>query len=769
LAARGSDQVPGQGLVMNILSELKRRNVFKVAAAYIIVGWLILQVSDTLVPALHLPEWFHSGVAFILIIGFPLALVFAWAFEMTPEGLKREKDVDPARSMASATGHKLNHVILSVLILALGYMIFDKFVLDPKRDAARLDAAISAEQQTQRDTTAVPEDRLPDRKSIAVIPFQNRSANEENAAFFSDGVHDELLTNLSKIEELKVISRTSVLSYRDTTKNMRQIGEELGVATILEGGVQRAGNTVRINIQLIDATTDEHLWAEVYDRQLTAENIFAIQSEIAHAIAKALEATLSPREHELLSAAPTASLAAYDSFLMASQLINNGNWQSLRDAQSYLKNAIELDPEFVQAHVLLAKTHFDLVNTGAVTLQEVSEPWQKSMQTALSLDPENATAIAVQALYLWSHEMGGVEEAFEKARQLEPHNAEIITAYAVYLSKTFQPDRAVALYEMAIELDPVSINVLLGLARNHMVREEFDQALEMFARIRRVDPTSVTGYGPVTEVFIRTGDVAQAQEWLSRAVAIDPEDSDISNFIAMLYMDLGDYDLARTWLRWIEQNQNLNPLNLSNWAMLNIYEGQLDTAVEYVHRAIKGQMQDRWGSDAAMVRTLLTWALDGDQAADALRLVRQTHPELFNHPPQVNAGNILQAIDTAQLLQNEGLDDDARTLLQAAIAAYEKPYAVTAMWLVPAKAYALALLGEKQAALKELRLQADKGWRIHWRWSTELNPNFTSLRDEPEFHAIIESLRNDMAQQYQHLIARASNGEIQLQPGISSP
>jgi TolB-like protein/Tfp pilus assembly protein PilF len=742
--------------------------VFRVAAAYIIVGWLLLQVSDTLVPALHLPEWFHSGVAFILIIGFPLAMIFAWAFEMTPEGLKKERDVDRTKSITNVTGTKLNHTIIFLLVLAVAYLAFDKFVLDPKRDAAKLDAVISEKQQDSKDIQPAPENELLNRKSIAVIPFQNRSANEENAAFFSDGVHDELLTNLSKIEELKVISRTSVMGYRNTTKNMRQIGEELGVVHILEGGVQRAGDTVRINIQLIDATTDEHLWAEVYDRQLTAENIFAIQSEIAHAIAGALEATLSPREHELLSATPTASLAAYDNLLMASQLRNIGNWQSLRDAQTYLKKAIELDPGFVQAHVLLAKTYFDLFNTGAVRLREISDPWQKSIQTALSLDPDNAGAIAVQALYLWRHDLEGAEEAFERARQLEPHNAEIITAYAVYLSRTFQPGRALALYQMAIELDPVSVPVLLGLARNHMVREEFDLALETFARIRQVIPTSVTGYGPVTEVYIRTGDIAQALEWLGRAVAIDPDDSDLSNFIVMLYMDFGDYERARTWLNWIEQHQNLNPLTLSNWAMLNIHEGQIGTAVEYAHQAINVQMQDRWGSDAAMVRTLLVWALDQGRTADVLELVRQAHPELFDQPPVVNGGNILQAIDAAQLLQNEGFDNDARTLLQTVITAYEKPYALTAMWLVPAKAYALALLGQKQAAIDELRRQVNKGWRFHWRWGTELNPSFAMLRDEPEFQAIVKSLRDDMAKQYQHLKAQESSGDFQLPPEVSS-
>ena len=283
---------------MSFFAELKRRNVFKVAAAYIIVGWLIMQAGEVMSPALHLPEWVNSTLAFFLILGFPVALVFAWAFEMTPDGLKKEKEVDRSQSITPVTGQKLNQTIIALMAVALTYFAYDKFIATPQSSQKLAQAPDKSETIVMVDGSQF---QKPNKKSIAVIPFQNRSANEENAEFFSDGVHDELLTNLSKIGDLKVISRTSVMSYRDTTKNIQQIATELGVANILEGGVQRAGDTVRINVQLIDAASDEHIWAEIYDRQLSAENIFAIQTEIARAIANALEATLSPREQELLA------------------------------------------------------------------------------------------------------------------------------------------------------------------------------------------------------------------------------------------------------------------------------------------------------------------------------------------------------------------------------------------------------------------------------------------------------------------------------------
>lgn len=688
-------------------------------------------------------------------------MIFAWAYEITPEGLRKEKEVDKLQSIAQTTGQKLNFTIIALLATVLAYFAWDKFVANPESD---INVAQTVPAIEETDVAGLPGARKSDKKSIAVIPFQNRSANEENAAFFSDGVHDELLTNLSRIKELKVISRTSVMSYRDTTKNLRQIGEELGVATVLEGGVQRAGDTVRINVQLIDTATDEHLWAEIYDRQLTAENVFAIQTEIARAIAKELEATLSPGEQILIATTPTTSLEAYDNLLVARQLMNRGNWQSLRDAQTYLEKAIVLDPEFVQAHVLLARTYFDLLDTGAMTLQEVSTPWHQSIQSALSLNPDHAGAIAVQALYLWRHDMEGVEEAFEKARQLEPYNAEIMTMYGLYLRKTFQPDRALPLLEMARELDPVSIEVLFGLARIRLARWEMDKALEMFARIRQVDPSSVNGFGYVSAIHMKTGDLVKGSGWLFKAMAADPEDSDISHFVVMIYLSLGDYDSARKWLRWIENNQNSNPLFLSNMAMLNIHESHPDLAIKYAHEAIDSQMLNRHGSDAVIVRTLLVWALEQGQTGNAVKVIKQAHPELFDTIPFVDADNVSQAIDTAQLLQHENRDDEAKVLLQTAIAVYDKPYVVADSWLAPGKAQALALLGEKQAALKELRFQVDRGWRFLWRWNSELNPNFESLKEEPEFQAIIEFLRTDMTRQLESMRALELAGEIPSPP-----
>ena len=275
---------------MSLFEELKRRNVFRVGIAYAVAAWVLLQMFDVIGDILELPEWGGKMILAMLVIGFFLALILAWAFEMTPEGLKRESEVDRSQSITRVTGRKLDRAIIGVLVIALVYFVADKFFIGGPEAVVETTApaVVVAEEPVSPPPASAGHI---DDKSIAVLPFAHRSPNPDDQ-YFTDGIHDDLLTQLAKQDAFKVISRTSVMEYRDTTKNMKQIGEELGVRHILEGGVQRSGNRVRINVQLIDTFTDEHLWAETYDRELTTDNLFDIQSEITTAIAEALHATL---------------------------------------------------------------------------------------------------------------------------------------------------------------------------------------------------------------------------------------------------------------------------------------------------------------------------------------------------------------------------------------------------------------------------------------------------------------------------------------------
>src|ERR1044071_2026879 len=293
---------------LSFFAELKRRNVVRAAGLYLVGAWLLTQVASTVLPMFGAPGWLPRSIVVLLAIGFVPALIFSWVFELTPEGLKREQEVAPEQTITPQTGRRMDRTIIVVLVLALGYFAFDKFVLTRRREAGLVSSAAPNEPRS-----------IINAKSIAVLPFENLSSDKENA-YFTDGVQDEILTDLSRIGDLKVISRTSVMQYKTgAQRNLREIAQQLGVAHLLERSVQRAGNKVRVNAQLIDARTDAHEWADNYDRPI--DDVFAIQSEIAKAIADQLQAKLSPNEKSAIEQAPTRDVAAFDLYSRARNLI----------------------------------------------------------------------------------------------------------------------------------------------------------------------------------------------------------------------------------------------------------------------------------------------------------------------------------------------------------------------------------------------------------------------------------------------------------------
>jgi TolB-like protein/Tfp pilus assembly protein PilF len=345
---------------LSFFKELKRRNVFKVGIAYAVTTWVLLQLTDVVAGIMVLPDWAPKLILLMLVIGFVPALILAWAFELTPEGIKLESEVVRTRSITPKTGRKLDYIIIVSLGLSLGYFIWESRFEQKTAEYESAVATAAIEEPITGEVTApdIPLDPDIDKNSIAVLPFANRSSDAEDM-YFTDGIHDDLLTQLSKVDAFSVISRTSVMEYRDTTKNLRQIARELSVANVMEGSVQRAGDRVRINVQLIDAYTDEHLWADIYDRELTTGNLFDIQFEIAQAIAEALKATLTDSELASVADVPTDNVEAYDLYLQARQFSQNETMHGKQTAIELLKKSLELDAQFKFARISLARAHLD--------------------------------------------------------------------------------------------------------------------------------------------------------------------------------------------------------------------------------------------------------------------------------------------------------------------------------------------------------------------------------------------------------------------------
>src|SRR2546425_6274897 len=312
----------------NFFAELKRRNVYKVAIAYAVVAWLLIQAASIFLPAFNAPQWAMQIVILILVVGFPIALVFSWAFEITPEGIKRESEVQADESITHHTGRKIVALTIVLAVIAAGLFVFQ--LIRARSTSSLLTNAASIT-----------------NKSIAVLPFDNLSGDPQNA-YFSEGVQDEILTRLAKIAELKVISRTSTQRFKSAPNDLRQIAQQLGVANILEGSVQKANDQVRVNVQLINALTDAHLWADTYDRKLT--DIFAVESEIAKAVADVLQAKLTGSEQHVIAARPTANTEAHQLYLKGRFFWNKRTGNDLKKSIDYFQQAIAADPNYALAY-----------------------------------------------------------------------------------------------------------------------------------------------------------------------------------------------------------------------------------------------------------------------------------------------------------------------------------------------------------------------------------------------------------------------------------
>jgi len=443
---------------LSFLDELKRRNVFKVAIAYIIIAWLLMQIGDTLGPALLLPGWVNSALAFFLILGFPLALFFAWAFELTPEGLKKDREVDRSESITHTTSRKLNFTIIGLLVLALGYFAYHRFTL-----SAEHEVALSEAKKEAVDTKAG--DSAKSDKSIVVLAFVNMS-NDPDQEYFSDGISEELLNLLSKNPDLRVISRTSAFYFKGKNATIADIASELDVTFVLEGSVRKAGNQVRITAQLIEARTDTHLWSETYDREL--KNIFAVQDEISTAIVVALKDKLGLQIEAVPHAIGMANTEAYDAFLRGRHLLMKRTGNSIKGSVQEFEKAVKLYPDYALAHAELAIANLLLTREsggyGNLSSNEVLVRAEPHAQRALELAPSLAEVQAATGFVL--KRQGKLEEAlthYRRAIEINPSYSDAYTWMGWILFRELGDYvEGSAVREQALRVDPLSKPAILN-------------------------------------------------------------------------------------------------------------------------------------------------------------------------------------------------------------------------------------------------------------------------------------------------------------------
>ncbi len=539
---------------MSFFTELKRRNVIRVAIAYVVVAWLIMQFADVVLGNIEAPRWVFQVIMLVLAIGLPLVLIFAWAFEMTPEGLKKEKDIDRSQSIAPQTGKKLNNTILVLLALAVAYLLYDKFSASAKTGTEHFSQQTSGQTTDANEKSALsPVEAIAQagneatqtisRQSIAVLPFDNRSP-DANDAYFAEGIHDDLLTNLSRIGALKVISRTSVTQYKGTEKTIPQIAAELGVATIMEGAVQRSGNQVRINVQLIDAQTDEHLWAEIFDRELTAQNLFAIQSEISQAIASALEATLTSDEQQQVNTVPTQNLLAYEAYLRGKQLLATRNAADFEQALTEFETAVKLDPQFALAWVGKADTLLMLPVYSTRPDKESNEQARVAVNRALAINDSIGEAYASLANILNHQDEWPLSEAaFKKSIELSPNYATAWHWYSNALGKfPMRIDETIEMALKANELDPNSAIISSNLASKYSMKGLYSMAERQLRKVLELNPAFAAAYATLGGIYAYDlGQFAKAIPYFEKADDLAPDDIWQKTNLLDIYLEIGDF------------------------------------------------------------------------------------------------------------------------------------------------------------------------------------------------------------------------------------
>jgi len=552
----------------SIFEELKRRNVFRVGIAYVVTAWLLLQIADIVLDAITAPDWVMKVFMLMLALGFPLSVIFAWAFELTPEGLKKEQDVERDQSITNITRRKLDYIIIAMLILAVGYFLWEKYAGDSDPMAARSDIAAAQTKPPESENTGATPSGLPGDPSIAVLPFLNLSSDPEQE-FFSDGISEELLNVLAKYPGLRVAARTSSFQFKGQNQDVSEIARQLKVNHILEGSVRKAGSRLRITAQLIDARTGFHLWSEAYDRELN--DIFLIQDEISAAIGDALRSKLALDGSPTAPRVPeSANTAAYEAFLQGRHLINQRGGRNIERGVEHLERSVRLDPDFAPGHAWLAIGYALLLNSpssyGDLTLDEVRERAIPEYEKALALDPLLAEGYGAMALVASnSNDLLASMEYTKKALELNPIYVDAMNWRQIAAGQAAEYEESINIIARIIEVDPLSIVGRLNYAQLFRITNP-ERAREFSLDL--IEQNSWAGYSSMGNIEMwPSGNLSQSLEWFLNAYEIDPEDEFSNQYIMSILSWVGLFDEARRI-----SDENLHLVDAS--------EGRLEDAIE---------------------------------------------------------------------------------------------------------------------------------------------------------------------------------------------
>jgi TolB-like protein/Tfp pilus assembly protein PilF len=676
--------------LMKFWSEFRRRNVLRMAALYLVTAWLILQVTEVLAGLVDIPGWVGPVVLAMLVIGLPIVLVISWFFEISDSGFTRDHGDVEATPAGRLTGRRLDFIIISILAAAL--VVFATLTWWP----------------------AAPAD-----KSIAVMAFDNMS-DDPAQEYFSDGISEEILGMLAQSPGLHVISRSSSFSFKGKSLDLPTIARQLNVAHVLEGSVRKSGNQVRISAQLIEAHTDSHLWSKTYERELTAANVFEIQTQIANSIAHALNAVLETGVETGARRAPTRSLQALEAYLLGKQQMTLRSRRSLTKAAEYFGEALDMDQEYAVAWLGLADANLLLNYYGHIGLDDALRIAEPAVEKALELDDRLGAAHASLGLIRsLKGDVEGAESALSRAVAMDPNDAKAYHWYGDLLIYGFgDPGAAIPMLQQARLLDPLSPVIVVTLGEAYSTAGNLAEGLRLYRKALEIDPEFLTSFRLLGMAYLSLGDYEQAEYWLDEGVRRGPDEFSLLSGKAFLYRALQD-----------EEDAVMSARRLQAMAP---------------------------GNNVSLV-TLVSFGRD----QEAIDMGEADWPELScQNEPQVLRSNVFQAMNLSLAYERTGRGDCSRALLDAILALMEeRDLNPRAFGFLDAEIYARQ--GKIEQALATLRASVESGMRAQWMIQVEQSPHMNKLREHPEFHTLRDIVEEDLARQLAAVRDMEAQGEIE--------
>jgi TolB-like protein/Tfp pilus assembly protein PilF len=718
---------------LSLFSELKRRNVFRVAAAYTVTAWLLIQVVATIFPAFGFADSAIRIVTIILAIGLIPTLIISWAFEFTPEGLKKETDIVASQSVTLHTGKNLDRMIMVVLAMAIGYFALDKFVLDPARDETRIE---HARQEARKDALT---ESAGDR-SVAVLPFVNMSSDTEQE-YFADGMTEEILNMLTKVPGLRVTARTSSFFFKGKDIPVKSIAETLNVRHILEGSVRKSGNRVRITAQLIDARSDAHLWSETYDRELT--DIFQIQDEVSTAIASMLVESFVSLDVNPVSR--TNSVAAFEAYRTGRLRWWRRSPDELHRAIELFEKAIEYDPGFAPAYAAIADSWLLLVLYGDVHFLNGLEAAEPMIDRALSIDHESVEAIAARGLSRFiTGDNDAAEAALNSAISLDGDYVPARVWMSALLGNLGRiPEQGRVLQE-ALAMDPLNQILTINYAVNLQIRGEYSSANNTLESLFRLQPGSAIILSTLAELASTRGDLVGAWKYAKRAHDADPTSAATIATFARAWHALGEFGEAESVLLAGIEKVTGNVELKNQYIKLMLSTQREEEAEKMIYRlfgrdvsGLPAKIQRLSHFSLGLLASLKSdWVTMRDELEQAIDPVES---QMFDNDQVF----ILSTV--AVLHRGMGNDELAEQRLQTAerVVGHARINGVDDGEFYYTISCLFALRGEKERALQALQQAYDKGW--HQISLLKKDGRLASLRDEEVFQIIQQQLSEDQA------------------------